>query len=101
MESRRVLSSPLDSSSLRGLRAGDVFYVTGLVLTARDKAHERLVLEKKPLPVDARGLAVMHAGPVVVERGGSLACLSLGPTTSARFENLIPEFVETTGAKLV
>ncbi|MEM0339988.1 MAG: fumarate hydratase C-terminal domain-containing protein [Acidilobaceae archaeon] len=100
-EGKKVVKSPVDAEELREIRLGETFYLDGLLLAARDKVHERTVLQRRPLPLDARGLAVIHAGPIIVEREGSLVCLSLGSTTSVRFENLIPKFVELTGVRLV
>lgn len=98
---KRVISTPLSDEVLRDLRVGDVFYLTGLLATARDRVHERIVVWRLKPPIDLRGYAVMHAGPIVAPRASKLYCLSLGSTTSARFEKLIPGFMEATGVRLV
>lgn len=99
------LRTPLSDSDVERLRVGDVVYVTGLVATARDEAHRR-VLEAldagEPLPVDLRGLVLYHCGPVVRRGpGGSWEVVAAGPTTSMRMEGVEAEFIARTGVKLV
>jgi len=89
---------------VRKLRTGDILYVTGTVITARDAAHRRaleLLNKGEKLPVDFRGLAIYHMGPVVRKVGDRWEVISAGPTTSARIEMYEAEFLEKTGAKLV
>lgn len=101
MGSRAVLRSPVSEEEVAKLRAGDVVYLSGVVVTARDAAHRRVVRDRVAPPVDLRGLAVFHAGPVMVREGGSWRCVSIGPTTSVRMEPYEYEFLERTGAKVV
>jgi fumarate hydratase subunit beta len=88
----------------RDLRVGDVVYVSGTIVTARDAAHRRaleLLNKGEKLPVDLRGLAVYHMGPVVKRVGERWEVISAGPTTSTRLETYEAEFLEKTGAKMV
>ncbi len=86
------------------LRVGDVVYITGLVVTARDQTHRKLMglIESggRP-PISLEGLAVYHCGPVVLKEGDSWRVIAAGPTTSYRMGMLVPRLVELTGAKLV
>ena len=41
----RELKTPLSESDVKSLRAGDVIYLSGLVYTARDGAHQRALSE--------------------------------------------------------
>ncbi len=95
------LTLPVEPGVLRELRVGDTVYLTGVVVTARDQAHRRLIsiLESggEP-PVDLRGLAVYHCGPVVRRRGGSWEVVAAGPTTSYRMGMLVPRLAELAGA---
>jgi len=78
--------------------------VTGKVVTARDEAHRKaleLLREGRPLPVDLRGLALYHCGPVVEREDGGWRVVAAGPTTSARMESVEPEFMERTGVRLI
>jgi fumarate hydratase subunit beta len=88
----------------RKLRMGDILYITGTVITARDAAHRRaleLLAKGEKLPVDFRGLTVYHMGPIVRKVGDEWKVYSAGPTTSARLEVYEAEFLEKTGAKIV
>lgn len=88
----------------RKLRIGDILYLTGTVITARDAAHRRtleLLNKGEKLPVDFHGLAVYHMGPIVKKKGDEWVVVSAGPTTSTRLEMYEAEFLEKTGAKVV
>jgi len=96
-------TTPLDDEP-RKLRVGDIVYITGTVITARDAAHRRaleVLTRGELLPVDFHGLAVYHMGPVARKKGDSWEIVSAGPTTSARIETYEADFLEKTGAKLV
>ncbi len=97
------LRTPL-GDEVKQLRTGDIVYVTGRVVTARDAAHRRAleILGKgESLPVDFHGIAVYHMGPVVKKVGDRWEMISAGPTTSARLESVEAEFLEKTGTKLL
>ncbi len=99
------LKTPLDDRVVGELRVGDVVYLSGIVVTARDEAHE-LALEVLrgggSLPIDLRGLALYHCGPVAVKQAdGSWKIVAAGPTTSMRMEPVEPEFIERTGVKMI
>jgi fumarate hydratase subunit beta len=86
------------------LRIGDVLFLTGTVVTARDAGHRRaleLMNRGEKLPVDLRGLAVYHMGPIVRKVGDDWKVYSAGPTTSTRLETYEAEFLEKTGAKVI
>ncbi len=72
------------------LRAGDVFYYTGTLYTARDAAHARLKAladAGEPLPADFRGAVLYYAGPAPAPPGKVTG--SIGPTTSSRMDAYI------------
>jgi tartrate/fumarate subfamily iron-sulfur-dependent hydro-lyase beta chain len=101
-ERRVVVRTPVtDKSTLESLKVGDVFYLTGVVVTARDAVHKKVVIEGVKPPIDLRGLAVLHAGPIMVEGKEGWHCVSIGPTTSRRMEHLEYEFVKNTGVKVI
>jgi fumarate hydratase subunit beta len=75
------LRTPLGEEVL-DLRAGERVNLSGIVYTARDEAHERMMREG--IPFDPRGAAVYHCGPVISESH----ILAAGPTTSARMNAL-------------
>lgn len=89
---------------VRKLRTGDVLFLTGTVVTARDAGHRRaleLLNKGEKLPIDLRGLVVYHMGPIVRKVGNDWKVYSAGPTTSTRLETYEAEFLEKTGAKVI
>ncbi|HDI86233.1 MAG TPA: fumarate hydratase, partial [Candidatus Korarchaeota archaeon] len=59
--------SAISVEEARRLRVGDVVYVSGIIVTARDQAHRRaLELARKggEIPVDLEGGVVYHCGPI-------------------------------------
>ena len=73
------------------LRAGDRVYLSGIVYTARDAAHKRIVQlldSGESLPFDIQGSVVYFAGPTPAK--GELAIGSIGPTTSSRMDCFSP-----------
>ncbi|MDU4152403.1 MAG: L(+)-tartrate dehydratase subunit beta [Enterobacteriaceae bacterium] len=99
---KKVLTTPIKDEDLLALKPGDIVYLTGTLVTCRDVAHRRLIELKRELPVDLKGLAIFHAGPIVVEKGeNKFEMISIGPTTSMRMEKFEKEFIEQTGVKLI
>jgi L(+)-tartrate dehydratase beta subunit len=99
---KRILTTPIKDEDLADLNVGDVVYLTGHIVTCRDVAHRRLIELKRELPVDIRGGAIFHAGPIVRKReDGSFEMVSIGPTTSMRMEKFEREFIRKTGVKLI
>jgi tartrate/fumarate subfamily iron-sulfur-dependent hydro-lyase beta chain len=88
----KVLTMPIPEGEVRGLSAGEVIYVSGLLFTARDEAHKLLLERGAPFPLE--GLALFHCGPVVQKVDGEWRVVAAGPTTSARMELFQAEFLE-------
>ncbi|MEM2674402.1 MAG: FumA C-terminus/TtdB family hydratase beta subunit [Candidatus Hadarchaeales archaeon] len=89
---------------LKRLRAGEFVRLTGLLYTARDRTYRKILETLRgggSLPVDLRGGAVYHCGPIVVRRGGGYEVLSCGPTTSSRLDEMQEEFVRRTGVRIL
>ena len=102
IDNRRILTTPVSAEDLADIRTGDILYLTGSVTTCRDVAHRRVVEEGRELPVDVRGCAILHAGPIVRPLpGGRFEMVSVGPTTSMRMEKFEYEFVRTTGVRVI
>jgi fumarate hydratase subunit beta len=98
------LSTPLSEDDVRRLRVGDVVYLSGILFTARDQAHRKIIEilgGGGRLPFETKGLAVYHAGPVVRREGSSWRVIAAGPTTSARMEPVEAEFVRLTGVRMI
>jgi len=95
------LRTPIRDEDLEPIRVGDVVYLTGTIVTARDSVHKRVVVEGMNLPIDLRGLAIFHAGPAVKKINNEWKIVSIGPTTSTRMEPYEADFIAKTGVKLI
>lgn len=99
---KKILTTPISDEALADLNVGDIVYLTGHLVTCRDVAHRRLIELKQKLPVDVRGGAIFHAGPIVREKDdGSFEMVSIGPTTSMRMEKFERQFIAETGVKMI
>jgi tartrate/fumarate subfamily iron-sulfur-dependent hydro-lyase beta chain len=92
------LKTPVPEKDIRSLRTGDLIYVTGFVITARDEAHlKALELHEKgeTPPVDFKGNGVFHCGPIMQrDIDSEWKVVAAGPTTSARMEIFQDEFIK-------
>ncbi|MDI9643438.1 MAG: FumA C-terminus/TtdB family hydratase beta subunit [Archaeoglobales archaeon] len=87
-----MIISTVDESILK-LKAGDIVYVNGEILTARDKAHARAVemlKAKQDLPFSFNRSIVYHCGPII----SGNRVISAGPTTSERMSPYAPKILE-------
>ena len=83
----KKITTPLTEDAVAGLHAGDEVQISGVIYTARDAAHRRLVEALKrgqPLPVDLRGQVIYYVGPTPPKPGRVIG--SAGPTTSMRMD---------------
>ena len=91
------LTTPIREEDVRKLRIGDLVYVTGTVITARDEAHlKALELHEKgeEPPVDFKGVGIFHCGPIMKKVDGEWIVVAAGPTTSARMEIFQDNFID-------
>jgi len=91
------LTTPIPEEALRKLKIGDIFYITGTLITARDEAHlKALELHDKgeKTPVDFTGNGVFHCGPIMKQENGKWTVIAAGPTTSARMEIFQDTFIK-------
>jgi L(+)-tartrate dehydratase beta subunit len=98
---KKVLNLPLCDEDIRDLKAGDIIYLSGILVTGRDEVYHRIVEEGLPCPVDLKGGANYHAGPIVREKGNGWELVSIGPTSSVRMEKWAARFIEKTGVKVM
>lgn len=85
------LTTPLDEKTVLSLHAGDHVLLSGVVYTARDAAHLRMMecLKKgEPLPLPLEGQVIYYAGPTPTPEGRAVG--SIGPTTSTRMDASTP-----------
>lgn len=89
------LTTPVTREELAPLKAGDTVLLSGVVYTARDAAHKRLMelLDAgEPLPFPLEGSAIYYVGPTP-ERPGQVIG-SAGPTTSGRMDAYSPRLLD-------
>jgi fumarate hydratase subunit beta len=87
----KKVTLPLTAAPLEGHRAGDQVRLSGVMYTARDIAHKRLVadLEQgKPLPFNIKGQTIYYMGPSPARPGQPIG--AAGPTTSGRMDIYSP-----------
>lgn len=100
--SKKILTTPIKAEDLADIKIGDVIYLSGHIVTCRDVPHRRVVEEGRELPLDIRGGAILHAGPIIRKTGDkSFEMVSVGPTTSMRMEKFEREFIAKTGVRLI
>jgi fumarate hydratase subunit beta len=95
MAGEKRLTPPLTDADVEGLKAGDRVLITGVLFTARDAAHKRLIelIESgRELPFDPRGQLIYYVGPTPAKPGRAIG--SAGPTTSGRMDVYTPSLLE-------
>lgn len=85
------LHTPLTEDKLKGLKAGDSVLLSGVIYSARDAAHKRLIdllNEGKELPLNIKDETIYYVGPSPAKPGNVIG--SAGPTTSYRMDAYAP-----------
>jgi fumarate hydratase subunit beta len=85
------LTTPLTDADVLALEIGDRVLISGVIYTARDAAHKRLVemlAAGQPLPVDFQGQVLYYVGPSPARPGRVIG--AAGPTTSYRMDSYAP-----------
>lgn len=85
------LQTPISEEEARKLKAGDVVLLSGIIYTARDAAHKKLIAaldngEEPPFPLE--GSVIYYVGPTPPPPGRPIG--SAGPTTSGRMDAYAP-----------
>lgn len=87
----RTITLPMDEATRASLHAGEAVKLSGIVYSARDAAHKRMVEQVKrgePLPFAIENAAVYYVGPTPAAPGQAIG--SAGPTTSSRMDAYTP-----------
>ncbi len=85
------LSAPVTRADLKSLKAGDQVLISGIVYTARDQAHIRLVNDKHPA-FELEGSILFYVGPTPARDGVIIG--ASGPTSSYRMDPMSPALME-------
>ena len=88
------IKSPIEEKIIEKLTIGTQVTVSGVIYTARDAAHHRIVqaLDKgEKLPFDLAGQTIYYMGPSPARPGQVIG--SAGPTTSRRMDGYTPRLL--------
>ena len=89
------LKTPISNSTIEKLKAGDKVRISGVLYTARDAAHKRLIEMVEAgnnLPFDVKGQLLYYVGPTPAKPGQVIG--SAGPTTSYRMDTYAPTLIK-------
>ena len=88
------MKTPLTDSDTKKVKIGDKILISGVIYTARDAAHKRLIelIDKgSELPIDIEGQIIYYVGPSPAKPGRVIG--SAGPTTSYRMDPYAPKLL--------
>lgn len=89
------LHTPLTEDKILNLKAGDSILLSGVIYSARDAAHKRLIdllNEGKELPLNIKDETIYYVGPSPAKPGKVIG--SAGPTTSYRMDAYAPTLMD-------
>ncbi len=89
------VNAPFNREAVKTFKAGDTISLSGIIYTARDAAHKKmleLLKENKPLPFDIQNSTIYYVGPCPSREGEIIG--SAGPTTSYRMDAYAPTLIE-------
>jgi fumarate hydratase subunit beta len=90
----KKIKLPLNEKALFDLKAGDALLLSGVMYTARDAAHKRIVdalFRGETPPFDIKGQTLYYVGPSPSPPGHVIG--SAGPTTSTRLDEFTPRLL--------
>jgi len=90
----RKINLPITREMAREIKSGESCLLSGVIYTARDAAHKRLVelLEKgEKLPFDIENATIYYVGPTPAKPDQIIG--SAGPTTSYRMDAYSPALI--------
>ena len=93
------LNTPISEDQIRSVKVGDVVLLSGEMHTGRDALHHYLMTHDSP--VDLRGAALYHCGPVALQKEGRWFLNAAGPTTSGREEPYQADVIKKFGLRAV
>jgi fumarate hydratase subunit beta len=85
------ITSPIEPEVIEKLKVGDRVFISGVLFTARDTAHQRMVkaiTDGDKLPFNIKGQTLYYMGPSPARPGQVIG--SAGPTTSGRMDAYTP-----------
>jgi fumarate hydratase subunit beta len=94
MSTTKKITTPLTLETVKDLKAGDKVLLTGVIYSARDAAHKRIVdmmAKGEKLPIELEGQTIYFIGPAPAKPGYAIG--SAGPTTSYRMDAYSPTLI--------
>ncbi|WP_160678928.1 Fe-S-containing hydro-lyase [Clostridium sp. C8-1-8] len=91
----RKITTPLKEDKVLELTAGDTVLLSGVIYTARDAAHKKLielVNSNESLPIDIKDSIIYYVGPTPEKPKEVIG--SAGPTTSYRMDSYTPQLLD-------
>jgi fumarate hydratase subunit beta len=88
------ITSPISSKVISGLTVGTSVLISGVIYTARDAAHQRIVQaldNKEKPPFELKGQTIYYTGPSPAPPGRVIG--AVGPTTSQRMDAYTPRLL--------
>lgn len=89
------INTPLTEEVIRSLKVGDKVLLSGVIYSARDAAHGRLIEllnQGRDIPIDVANQVIYYVGPTPEKPGQVIG--SAGPTTSYRMDSYAPTLLE-------
>jgi len=89
------ITPPLSDNVLETIHSGDRIFINGVIYTARDAAHSKMVKaldEGEDLPFDVSGQVLFYVGPTPARPGRPIG--AVGPTTSYRMDPFSSRLME-------
>ncbi len=85
------IETPLENKIIKEMHIGTQVLLSGIIYTARDAAHKKLVdliAMNEPLPFELKGSVIYYVGPSPAKPGYVIG--AAGPTTSYRMDPYTP-----------
>jgi fumarate hydratase subunit beta len=98
---------PVENDEIKNLKLKDIVYLNGIIVTARDQAHQRIfdiITGNKSIPdflKKLNGMAIYHCGPIIKCQEENYEFISGGPTTSQRMDKIINKIVKPLNIKFI
>ena len=89
------IKAPFTDEDIEKLVCGDIVKLSGVIYTARDAAHKRMMQvldEGKELPINIKDATIYYMGPSPAREGRPIG--SAGPTTASRMDKYAPRLLD-------
>ena len=105
MSALRHLQLPVSEADIRLIALGDLVLLTGdIVITAGLPTHQRIIEHIEgvgDLPYGLTGAAFLHLGSYSRDTDHGLEVLYMNPTTSTRFNPIMPKLIRHFGLRII